>query len=596
MSFAVVALILGLVLLLVAAGLFLRASRQDSGRDSGQESRQDARRRTTPTRVTGGPSSPDTGQGGGTGRVTPRKRSADPGAGAGTVGDAASGPDAPSGEEPTEHPVSSGSTVSDDSREAPEPAEPGMTTSATPSPEPSAAPAPAQINASFSGRRGRRHWAAARGFEYTREDAFLTAEWPESLLREMSPTDQGPPARDLVSGFVDGRQLHIADVLGGTVFALRRGAYSPVNVHATVAAAMPAGMRHDAAFDRAPFTVYASDTRALGRMLDSRVENALAAMAGVVTDVVFGGAWVVARCTRRADADRWDRLLPHLVALGDAARVLPPLVTSATLDIAVADPTRPRPASGVTVNPGAVGAVSAAEDAAEKQEPARPGHLRAVPDAPAEGSSAPTVPPEQADAAGSGATGPDPTDPSLTDPLDTEGTRGFPDRSGGHPAVERPAEPVEFPTRSRGRVFGDADLDGSWPEDVAEDGLTSIPALGEEPSPSAGPGPGDPRIMRTGASATIFTDADADAVAEDGEAGAAGAATVPGAAADTADPGGNPGGRPGNSPGADPGEPGGTPSRPRGRHRGPDARHAGSDGGDADPYDVVDPEVVDPED
>ncbi len=420
------------------------------------------------------------------------------------------------------------------------------------------APAPASDSAGFVGRRGRRHWATAHGFEYTREDAFLTAEWPVSLIREISATDQGPMARDLVSGFLDGHQVHVADVAGSTLLALRRGAYSPVDVHITTGAAMPAGMRHDVGLDRAPYTVYASDPRAVGRMLDTRVEGALAGMTGSVSDVVFSGAWVVARCPRRTDADRWDTLLTHLAALGAASRVLPPLVTTVTLDITAADPTRPRPRSGVRVAVDAAAVAAAA--AADRAElggagQTRPGHLRAVPDAPAPGPD--DIPDDTRDAT------PDATPDTTPD-------------TGAHPRVDRPSDPVEFPSRSRGQVYGDADLDGSWPEDVAADGLTSIPALGEEPT-TRHPDDDGPRIVRSGASATIFADATGPVVEPD-------------------------------------------PS-PRGRHRGPDARHAGADRGgavgdgshgrgdcdgradradcadcaDCDDYEVVDPEVVEPD-
>jgi hypothetical protein len=127
-----------------------------------------------------------------------------------------------------------------------------------------------------------------------------------------------------------------------------------------------------------------------------------------------------------------------------------------------------------------------------------------------------------------------------------------------HPKVERPSDPVEFPTRSRGQVYGEADLDGSWPEDVTEDGLTSIPALGEEPTADVSDDDG-PRIVRAGTSATIFSDSTSSTSSS---------STGP------------------------------TGTVSRGRHRGPDARHAGADRDSADStddYDVVDPEVVDPD-
>lgn len=535
MSFPVVALVLGSALLIVAAGLLLRAYRQERGPGVPEKG-------TGPSDRTGAPRTHRASRGRRVARA-PRDRHApraareshasQPVRAVGDHGDAAGhGTSAPAGTAGT---VGSGdpagtTSPADDRGTAVAPRDGG-----TAAPVTGAVPAPAAPSdgASFTGRRGRRHWAAARGFEYTRDDAFLTAEWPVSLLREISPTDAGPTARDLVSGFVDGHQLHIADVAGATLLALRRGAYSPVDVHLSTVAAMPAGMRHDTDLDRPPFTVYTTDPRAAGRWADSRVDAALAGLAGKVSDIALSGAWVVARCPKRTDPDLWDALLPSLVALGTAARVLPPLVTSATLDIATADPTRPRPASGARVRTSGAAGTAGAHAAPEEDDRAssRPGHLRAVPDVP--------EPPARD-------TAPQTPEP----PAETR------------PTVERSTDPVEFPTRSQGRVLGDADLDGAWPEDVAEDGLTSIPALGEEPSPHPGPGPGDPRIMRTGDAATIFADG-------------------PGMGAGIGDPEPRKGGR----------------RRLRGRHRGPDARHAGADDVDGTgDYDVVDPEVVDPED
>lgn len=339
----------------------------------------------------------------------------------------------------------------------------------------------------FGGRRGRRQWAAAHGCEYVREDPFLSAEWPVSLVRELSPGNSGPAAREVVSGFLEGHQLHIAEVSGSTIFALRRGAYSPVNVHISTSAAMPAGMRHDSSLDRGEFTVYTSDPRAVARMLDIRVETALVGLTGKVRDVALSGAWVAARCEGRLDPAHWDSVLPHLLMLDAASRTLPPMVTTAILDLSVADPTRPRPGSGVKIAAPSVaaGIIRASGGFGEGDqgtgEVSRPGYLRAVPDAPA------------ASDGGGGAGAPD--------------AEASEDQADKRPIVERPAVPVDFPTRSQRQVLGEADRDGSWPEDVADDGLTTIPALGEEPSPPPAPTAGDPRIVRQGASATIFSDA-----------------------------------------------------------------------------------------
>lgn len=566
MSYPVVALVLGLVLLISAAGLFLRASGQEHRSGKGTPPGGEGSTGFTGTagrdRVTGQDAR-------GADRGRPRRNP-------GESRPAASSPRSPGD-------VPSPAVPAADADVPAVPVTPGtpQRSEEVPGhgPGPTAAPTSGGL---FGARRGRRNWAASHGFEYTREDAFLTVEWPVSLIRLMTPTDSGPTARDLVSGFVDGHQLHIADVAGSTVFALRRGAYSPVDVHISAVAAVPAGMRHDRALDRPPFSVYTTDVRAAARLMDVRVDTALRGLTGDVSDVAFSGAWVAVRCPRRTDPDRWDALLPHLTALGTASRVLPPLVTSATLDITVADPTRPRPASGARVapvlpdaghGPGEVPEEAPARPRDRADSP-RPGHLRAVPDSPPQASEART--PEartsearttgESPAPGAGAEGSSPElKQDLRQDLDQDAVPSAAEVEE-HPTVERSAEPVEFPTRARGRILGDADLDGTWPEDVAEDGLTRIPALGEEPSPTPGPDPGDPRIIRAGTSATIFSDG-------------------PGIGAGIGDP-----------------EPRRTPRRPRrGRHRGPEARHADTGGAgtgrdDAEVYDVVDPEIIDPED
>lgn len=466
MSFAVVALGLGLVLLVVAASLFLRASQRGTS-DAQTSQLVQAEGQVAVEKKAGG----DDGDGG----------------------------------------------ISDDSADGEAVSEPAVVASVVAKGRDAAAGEISAPLPSFGGRRGRRHWASAHGCEYAKEDLFLSAEWPVSLVRELSPGNSSPVAREVVSGFLDGHQLHIAEVSGSTVFALRRGAYSPVDVHMSTSAAMPAGMRHDSSLDRGVFTIYTSDPRAMARMLDSRVEKALAGLTGVVRDIALSGAWVVIRCVRRLDPSRWDSMLPHLLALDATSRTLPPMVTTAILDMSLADPTRPRPGSGVRVAaPGRIPGHNTDNTGGTDSTGglARPGYVRAVPDAPSalagSGSSA-------------GVDGPG--EPGGGELESTE------DLAGRRPSVERPATPVDFPTRSHRQVLGDADLDGIWPEDVADDGLTTIPALGEEPSPQSASRAGDPRIVRTGDSATIFT----DALGEDdsiGDLHEDGPATVAGTVAD----------------------------------------------------------------
>jgi hypothetical protein len=139
--------------------------------------------------------------------------------------------------------------------------------------------------------------------------------------------------------------------------------------------------------------------------------------------------------------------------------------------------------------------------------------------------------------------------------------------------VNRPTDPVDFPTRSEARNFGDtsgmsdaaADL---WNPDETQEG---IPVVGDDdarPRPGRGAHTGDPsadapRIVRGYSEATIFADGSDGA---DGSGDGAWAGDLP------------------------------ELSAPQGRHRAPDARHAdGSDDGD-DSDEVVDAEIVDPDD
>lgn len=230
-------------------------------------------------------------------------------------------------------------------------------------------------------RRRRKAWAGAHEAEYLREDPSLAGEWPLSLLGLLDPslperiqafvttgrlpdaTAPIPPvvlgtqlqATDVLSGFYRGHLLHIADIGGATVMALRRLAYSPVSVHYSVPrggqrpSPTPYGLRRCELLDQAPFAAFTDDVRALDRMLDVRAEDALFALSEVVTDVAWGGEWVVARLVPRLDMAVWEELPPYLVTLADSAMVLPPEVTTVLLEWDAADPTRPDLASGLAL-------------------------------------------------------------------------------------------------------------------------------------------------------------------------------------------------------------------------------------------------------
>ena len=128
-------------------------------------------------------------------------------------------------------------------------------------------------------RRRRRQWAADNGFEYTKEDGEVARDWPIAILGDQR---RGVPTlREVVSGFVDGHQVHIGDVGSSTLMAMRRVEESPVQVLYSADGAQPPGMRRTDLLDQPPFAAYTTDVRALDRMLDARVEDSLAALSPV---------------------------------------------------------------------------------------------------------------------------------------------------------------------------------------------------------------------------------------------------------------------------------------------------------------------------
>lgn len=311
-------------------------------------------------------------------------------------------------------------------------------------------------------RRRRRAWATSHGFEYLKEDKNLAAQWPREMLGSSASGSASavPVASDVVSGFYEGHQTHFSDVAGTTVLAMRRVASSPVSVHYSTAQAMREGMRRIEPLDQPPYVAYTSDVRALDRMLDSRVEDGLRALSQVSAEVMWEGDWLLLHISRKLDVSVWDKILPHVRSLADAAMVLPPESLSIPLEMDLADQTRPNPGGSQTIETHvrAVGDGREEENAADQVAETIGGHLRAVPDADTE---EPQV---------------EPVADALADP---ENEFDADDR----PDITRPAEPVVFPSRSTGRSEGDperfedfhvADADDADPEG-------HLPKLGEDP-------------------------------------------------------------------------------------------------------------------
>ena len=380
----------------------------------------------------------------------------------------------------------------------------------SPAPTPASGPASAMAAFGFP-RRRRRQWAADNGFEYTKEDGEVARDWPIALLGDQR---RGVPTlREVVSGFVDGHQVHIGDVGSSTLMAMRRVEASPVQVLYSADGAQPAGMRRTDLLDQPPFAAYTTDVRALDRMLDARVEDSLAALSQVARDVAWGQNWTVVRISRKLDFNVWQEILPRLRSLVDAAMVLPPAQTSAPLEMLAADQLRPLPGGPLQVNTADPVNQEEIEEQAAETSSRRAAYLQAVPDGAA----------DDAGGAGSDATASAATDSNLA-----QDSTARAEEAAAHaevpnperPDITRPAEPVTFPSRTHTRwEGGDPDSFNSFAvgdyDDPAEDDDLhagrrrrrdgGIPRLGEDPEHMSSHNSQYAQVIRVEAEeATIF--------------------------------------------------------------------------------------------
>lgn len=390
-----------------------------------------------------------------------------------------------------------------------EPAEGESPVSPTPAAAPASGPASAMAAFGFP-RRRRRQWAADNGFEYTKEDSEVARDWPITILGNQR---RGVPTlREVVSGFVDGHQVHIGDVGSSTLMAMRRVEESPVQVLYSVDAAQPAGMRRTDLLDQPPFAAYTTDVRALDRMLDARVEDSLAALSQVARDVAWGQNWTVVRISRKLDFHVWQKILPRLRSLVDAAMVLPPAQTSAPLEMLSADQLRPLPGGPLQVNTADPVNQEEIEEQAAETSSRRAAHLRAVPDGAADTNA------EGSDDTASAAAEFNPAQDNTVRTEEAAAHAEVPNPE--RPDITRPAEPVTFPSRTHTRWEG-GDPDsfesfavGDYDDPAEDDDLHAgrrrrrdggIPRLGEDPEHMSSHNSQYAQVIRVEAEeATIF--------------------------------------------------------------------------------------------
>lgn len=361
-------------------------------------------------------------------------------------------------------------------------------------------------------RRRRRQWAAANGAEFTREDLDLPQEWPIAALHAVSVSPIRALAKDVVSGFWEGHEYHVADLGEGTLMAMRRAAASPVTVHYSREQGVTEGLRRSELLDQPPYAAYTSDVRALDRMLDVRVEDSLAALSQVASDVIWGGDWVILSISRKLDFSIWLRILPELLSLAHAAMVLPPRTMSVVLELENADQTRALPGTAVSLTPA--GAESSDHQQGEKalrdenrrehgesdeapagERKSRPGYLRPV----GQTSAAPV----EAGESGEAAVPPS----SVWDAAEVyAGQESDESTFSDRPHIERPANPVEFPRRfDRER---EANLTDDFDGSVLEMDSENIPLIGEDPDHISASVGQRPQVIRADIerAPTIFSD------------------------------------------------------------------------------------------
>ncbi|AYJ33553.1 hypothetical protein D4R08_09940 [Corynebacterium xerosis] len=314
--------------------------------------------------------------------------------------------------------------------------------------------------AGMAARRARKAWALGRNADFRKIDAEVASWWDRVPAGD---------ARDVVSGFAHGREMHLCDVGGVTLLALRRAIPSDEILE----------FSRDGRTDlpevgvEGGITVSATDPEIIHRIFDERAHRALRDLPDVIDAAWAEGEWVIGAFADGSGPDDWDDALAPLAAFADIARRLPPSPGSiGEFDAGHRDPTRPAAGDG---------------------EVAAPGHLRPL----ASGSPVATAP--------AAAT-------AVAEPADEAPTWRPP---------TAPPVPVDMPTRSVGKRMGDGEF-----RDIGES-ASGLPALGEDPEhsratvtggriirPDTGPagifGDGAPEPDATEATDTTDTDTDED--------------------------------------------------------------------------------------
>lgn len=332
-----------------------------------------------------------------------------------------------------------------------------------------------------SERKQRKAWAQDRGLEYIRSDADIAETFGE----------QGT-LTDVVSGFYRAHELNIGDMGSRTIMAIRREAASPVEIHWSTQD-VDQTLRRAELLDLVPFAVATSDVRALDRMVDSRVIEAVEAFAedGTVAQLRFREDWLLLDVL--VGAEYWQEMLPYVKLLLDASMVLPPMNTVIPLDLSLGDRTRPLP--GEVFGDHSEGDLSDSFEAS--------GSAKNVRDTAVRGSVA------EKEVLVSHI---HPVPSADSEPVGRHARERLIDNPGENPVrpeVIRPADPVLFPSRSQARNLGDTGSFQAFTVEEPDPDSAVIPPIGENPDHSVQSEYADvsSRVIRSPAPTTIFTDA-----------------------------------------------------------------------------------------
>lgn len=193
-------------------------------------------------------------------------------------------------------------------------------------------------------KREKKAWAAAHGWEYAKQDAYLAEEWTRGAAAS------GAVAKDVVSGVAQGYEMHLLELGGATVMAMRHAAGSEVVIDAQKVFSNTAEGQKTAALSEdlvpveriAEFELSATDQGVGRRFADQRVRAGIAGLPAQVKTVWWEHDWVLAQLEKGSDQEVWNATLAPLAELAGAARALPPRKGSQQpVDFHEFDPTRP---------------------------------------------------------------------------------------------------------------------------------------------------------------------------------------------------------------------------------------------------------------